>query len=260
MDLNLEGRTALVTGASKGIGFQTALRLGQEGCHVHLVARTRADLADAASRISAQVDSSVQLRFHPFDLSRSHDVDAMIDACDPFDILVNNAGAIPGGTLEEVDEEAWRHGWELKVFGYINSCRRAYARMKQRGAGVIINVIGAGGEKPVSDYAAGAGGNAALMGLTRALGGASLEDGIRVVGINPGPIMTDRLVGALEFKAEKRFGDSCRWRECLDDYPTLGRAPGQPQHIADMVAFLASDLSAYTTGTVITIDGGHMGR
>ena len=182
----------------------------------------------------------------------------MIAACDPFDILVNNAGAIPSGTLEEIDEETWRHGWELKVFGYINACRQAYAKMKQRQAGVIINVIGAAGEKPVAPYAAGAGGNAALMSLTRALGGASLDDGIRVVGVNPGPIMTDRLVGALEFRAEKRFGDPSRWRECLDDYPTLGRLPGQPEHIADMVAFLASDLSAFTTGTIITIDGGHV--
>ena len=98
------------------------------------------------------------------------------------------------------------------------------------------------------------------MGLTRALGGASLQDGIRFVGVNPGPIMTDRLVGGLQVQAEKRFGDASRWRECMDGYPTLGQEPGQPQHIADMVAFLASYLSAYTTGTIITIDVGHMGR
>ena len=260
MDLNLEGKTALVTGASKGIGFQTALRLAQEGCHLHLVARTRADLADAAKRITEQVVSSVQINFHSFDLSQSEDIDAMITACDPIDILVNNAGAIPGGSLEEVDEETWRVGWELKVFGYINSCRRAYKRMKQRGSGVIINVIGTEGERPVAAYAVGAGGNAALMSLTRALGGASLEDGIRVVGINPGPIMTDRLEGGFRIQAEKRFGDSSRWAECMDGWPTFGHPPGEPHHIADMVAFLASDLSAYTTGTIITIDGGHMGR
>ena len=260
MDLNLEGKTALVTGASKGIGFQTALRLAQEGCHLHLVARTRADLADAAKRITEQVVSSVEINFHSFDLSQSEDIDAMITACEPIDILVNNAGAIPGGSLEEVDEETWRVGWELKVFGYINSCRRAYERMRQRGSGAIINVIGTGGERPVAAYAVGAGGNAALMSLTRALGGASLEDGIRVVGINPGPIMTDRLVGGLRVQAEKRFGDSSRWSDCLDGWPTLGHPPGEPQYIADMVAFLASDLSAYTTGTIITIDGGHMGR
>ena len=250
MDLNLEGKTALVTGASKGIGFQTALRLAQEGCHLHLVARTQADLADAAKRITKQVGSSVRINFHSFDLSQSQDVDAMFTACDPIDILVNNAGAIPGGTLKEVDEETWRLGWELKVFGYINSCRRAYERMKQRRSGVIINVIGTGGERPVATYAAGAGGNAALMSLTKALGGASLEDGIRVIGVNPGPIMTDRLEGGFRIQAEKRFGDSSRWAECMDGFPTFGDSTGKTHHIPDMVTSLASDLPAYTTGTI----------
>ena len=121
-------------------------------------------------------------------------------------------------------------------------------------------MIGTGGERPVATYAAGAGGNAALMSLTRALGGASLEDGIRVVGVNPGPIMTDRLEGGFRIQAEKRFCDSSRWAECMDGFPTFGHPPGKPHHIADMVTFSASDLSAYTTGTIITIDGGHMGR
>ena len=194
---------------------QTALRLAQEGCHLHLVARTQADLTDAAKRITKQVGSSVRINFHSFDLSQSQDVDAMFTACDPIDILVNNAGAIPGGTLQEVDEETWRFGWELKVFGYINSCRRAYERMKQRRSGVIINVIGTGGERPVATYAAGAGGNAALMSLTKALGGASLEDGIRVVGENPSPIMTDRLESGCKIQAEKRFGNASRWTKCM---------------------------------------------
>ena len=97
---------------------------------------------------------------------------------------------------------------------------------------------------------------AILVNNAGAIPGGSLEE----VGVNPGPIMTDRLVGGLQVQAEKRFGDASRWRECMDGYPTLGQEPGQPQHIADMVAFLASYLSAYTTGTIITIDGGHMGR
>ena len=87
----------------------------------------------------------------------------------------------------------WCCGWELKVFGYINNFRRAYKRIKQRGFWVIINVIGTGGKSPVATYAAGAGGNAVLTSLTRASGESSVEDSIRVVGINPSPITTDRL-------------------------------------------------------------------
>lgn len=113
-----------------------------------------------------------------------------------------------------------------------------------------------GGERPSADYAAGAGGNAALMGITRALGGKSRKDGIRVVGINPGLIETERAITMLRTLAELHLGDPERWQEMVDpDFPA-----GQPEHIADMVAFLASPRSANTTGTIITIDGGKCSR
>ena len=102
------------------------------------------------------------------------------------DILVNNAGDIPGGSIDKIDEATWRHAWELKVFGYINLTRAIYAQMKARGHGVIVNDIGAAGEKFDANYICGSAGNAALMAFTRALGGKSLADNIRVVGINPG--------------------------------------------------------------------------
>ncbi len=89
-------------------------------------------------------------------------------------------------------------------------------------------MIGTGGEIPVATYAAGAGGNAALMSLTRALGGASIEDGIRVIGVNPGPIMTDRLERGCRIQAEKRFGDSSRWAECMYGCPIFGDPSGKP--------------------------------
>lgn len=254
MDLGLRGRTAIITGASKGIGRATALRLAEEGCDLHLIARTQADLDEAAEQIRAQANVAVQV--WAMDLSDSANIDRLFDEAGDFDILVNNAGAIPRGTIESVDEATWREVWDLKVFGYINTCRAAYAAMKARGRGVIVNVIGAGGERVSADYAAGAGGNASIMALTRAIGGQSLKDGIRVVGINPGAIETERLTTLLRYGAEKKFGDPERWRDMLDpNYP-----PGQPAHIADMVAFLASDLASYTTGTVITIDGGHTAR
>ena len=113
-----------------------------------------------------------------------------------------------------------------------------------------------GGERPSATYAAGAGGNAALMALTRAMGAVSSRYGVRILGINPGSIETDRLVTMLSQRARERFGDPARWRELLDpNYP-----PGTPAQIADATAFLASDLSANTTGTILTIDGGHCAR
>lgn len=254
MELGLTGRIALITGASKGIGRATAECLAAEGCDLHLVARTEADLNEAADAIRAKANVNVQV--WPMDLSVSDNVNRLFIDVGDLDILVNNAGAIPRGSIEDVDETTWREVWDLKVFGYINMCRHAFSVMKARGGGVIINVIGAGGERVMADYAAGAGGNASLMALTRALGSTSLPHGIRVVGINPGGIETPRFETLMRSAAEKSLGDGDRWRELLDaTFP-----PGQPEHIADMVAFLASDRSSNTTGTVITIDGGHTAR
>lgn len=253
MDLGLHNRRAVITGASKGIGLACARSLAGEGVHVHLVSRTEADLQAACRVVDACGPG--QVTYQALDLADSRDAAALIDAQQEADILVNNAGAIPSGSLQDIDESTWREAWDLKVFGYINLCRGFYRQMSGRG-GVIINVIGVGGERPAAGYAAGAGGNAALMALTRALGGTSRKDNIRVVGVNPGQIVTERLEDLLKAAATKRFGAADRWQELLDP----GYPPGQPAHIADMVTFLASDRSANTTGTIVTIDGGHCAR
>ena len=152
----------------------------------------------------------------------------------------------------------WRHAWELKVFGYINLTRLIYAGMKARGGGVIVNDIGSAGEQFDFNYVAGSAGNAALMALTRALGSRSLEDGIRVVGVNPGPVETDRIVALMKAQAVARFGDADRYRELMARFP-LGR-PAKPREIADLMAFLASDRSGYTSGVIFTVDGGITAR
>ncbi|HET6503989.1 MAG TPA: SDR family oxidoreductase [Amycolatopsis sp.] len=249
MDLRLRGKRALVTGASKGIGAATAEVLAEEGCDVHLVARSAPLLEDLAKRLRAEHGAKVEV--HPADL---RDADDLAGVALDVDILVNNAGDIPGGSLTAVDEETWRHAWELKVFGYLNLSRLVYAKMKARGSGVIVNNIGAAGERPNFDYIAGTTGNAALMAFTRALGGRSLHDGVRVVAVNPGPVETDRIIALTRAQARSRFGDESRYRELMGDYP-LGR-PATAREVADLIVFLASERSAYTSGAVFTLDGG----
>jgi 3-oxoacyl-[acyl-carrier protein] reductase len=256
MDLNLRGRTALITGASKGIGLASAECLGAEGVNLILVSRTQADLDAARKRIAGRYNVGVQV--HAYDLSDSRNVDRLAADHPDIDILVNNAGAIPGGDLQAIDEQRWREAWDLKVFGYVNMCRRFYAEMKSRRRGVIVNILGMAGEKMDRGYIAGSTGNAALMAFTKALGGSAGDDGLRVVGINPGAIATDRLITIMKGRAKDRFGDENRWQELMLPLP-MGRA-GNPNEIGVMVALLASDLSAYTTGTIITIDGGAANR
>ena len=211
MDLKIRGRTALITGASKGIGFATATILANEGCNLVLVARTAAALDSA--RQSLAKTSSVSVVTHALDVSKSSSVDQLAAAHPDIDILINNAGAIPAGRISEIDEKRWRDAWELKVFGYINMTRAFYSAMKTRGGGVIINIIGVAGEQLEAAYIAGSTGNAGLMAFTKAMGSASPADNIRVVGINPGPIATERLETIMKKRAQDLFGDSNRWRE-----------------------------------------------
>jgi NAD(P)-dependent dehydrogenase (short-subunit alcohol dehydrogenase family) len=252
MELGLRGKTAVVTGASKGIGRAAAETLAAEGCSLHLVSRTKDALEKAAEAIRGRYQSAV--RVHALDLSQSQSVGNLVAEAGDADILVNNAGAIPGGSLDTIDEARWRAAWDLKVFGYINLTRAFLARMTERRSGVIVNVIGAAGERHDANYVAGSAGNASLMAFTRAVGSTSLFHGVRVVGINPGPVRTDRIMTLWRTRAEKEFGDPERWGEYQKKLP-MGRA-AEPREVADLVAFLASDRSGYTTGTVITLDGG----
>jgi len=251
MDLKLTGRTALITGASKGIGLGIAKWFAGEGVNLGLVARSRDRLDEAAGdvRKSAQVD----VRALAADLSDAATRRLVFEAFADVDILINNAGAIPGGSIEDVDEAAWRAGWDLKVFGYIDFTRLYLARMKERRRGVIINIIGAGGEKLSYGYIAGSSANASLMAFTRAIGGTSPDFGVRVVGVNPGPVATERVEYLARQRAAKA-GDESRWRESFVHMP-FGR-PATVDEIAATVVFLASDLSSYTSGTIVSVDGG----
>ena len=242
MELNLKGKRVLVTGASKGIGRACVEMLAAEGCAVLGASRSIAP-GPAAKAV---------------DLSQRGAAEELAAWAGELDILVNNAGAIPGGDVLKVDEDTWRKAWDLKMFGYINLTRAVYAGMKKRGRGVIINVIGAAGEKMNAAYIAGSTANAGIMAFTKALGGASHADGIRVVGINPGPIATDRLISLHKQMAQTKLGDASRYEELFKDM-SFGR-PGTPEEIASAVAFLASERSAYTSGTILTIDGGQSNR
>jgi len=256
MDLGLAGKRALITGASKGIGAASARALANEGCHLHLAARSAAELESLAAEL--RKDHHVEVATHALDLTETAALESLAEAAGHVDILINNAGDIPGGALHEIDDATWRQGWELKVFGYINLTRLIYARMKARGGGVIVNDIGNAGERLDVDYIAGTTGNAALMAFTRAMGGRSLDDGIRVVGINPGPVGTDRIVKLMRNRARAWWGDEERYAELFERFP-LGR-PATAQEIADAMAFLASPRSGYTSGCILTVDGGITAR
>jgi NAD(P)-dependent dehydrogenase (short-subunit alcohol dehydrogenase family) len=256
VDLNLSGKTALITGASMGIGEHLAETFAAEGVNLHLTARSMDRLEALKDRLAKISDVSVTL--HPLDLTADGAVEKLSATIKHIDILVNNAGAIPSGDLWDVNKENWRNGWDLKVYGYIDMCREFYTKMKNAGGGVIINNIGNGGEVLDPKYIAGASGNASLMGFTRALGAFSLDDNIRVVGVNPGPVDTDRIYNMLKKRALKDLGDESHAGDLQKGYP-LGR-PANKGEVSDIIVFLASHRAGYITGTIITVDGGIASR
>ena len=256
MDLELTGKTALITGGSKGIGRAVAEILAAEGCNLHLASRTEADLAALRDDLNGR--TGAQVTIHPLDLSKEEGVQALTEAAGDVDILVNNAGAIPAGDLDRLDDAAIKDSWELKVFGYVGLTRAFYPRMCNRGSGVIVNILGMAGERPRAGYIAGSMANAGLMALTRALGSESLDHGVRVVGINPGPIETERLVTQAKTTADMNWGDESRWRETLQGFPG-GRA-GTVEEMGWIAAFLASARASWLSGTVIMADGGQHSR
>ncbi len=251
MDLQLGGKRALVTGGSKGIGAASAHALAAEGCDLVLVSRDPATLGATAAAIRGRHQVAVETI--PADLSQQAEVERVAAKAGGLDILVNNAGAIPPGSLTSVDNDTWRRAWDLKVFGFIGLTRALYSALKER-RGVVVNVIGAAGESFDPNYVAGSAGNAALMAFTRATGRAAPADGMRIVGINPGPVATERMEMLMRARAERELGSADKWRDFTRSMPFARAAT--PEEIANAVAFLASPLSGYTTGTILTINGG----
>ena len=245
MNLELAGKSVLITGGSKGIGFACAKAFVAEGCRVHLAARDPTRLERARSELGGDAT------LHPVDLRDARAQRALAAACADIDVLVNNAGDIPGGTLESVDDSKWRHAWELKVFSYINLCRELFARMKERKSGVIVNVIGMAGENPSFEYICGSTANAGLAAFTKALGKGSREHGVRVLGVHPPSTRTDRIISVMKAAAKAKFGDENRYPELIASGAFGGMI--EPEQVGDMVAFLASARAGLLSGVVVNL-------
>jgi NAD(P)-dependent dehydrogenase (short-subunit alcohol dehydrogenase family) len=260
MDLGLNGRRVLVTGGSQGIGLAVARGFLGEGAKVTIVARDEKRLAQAVATLS--VAPGADVRAKSTDLAQRGAAEALADEFGDTDILVNNAGAIPTGDIFAVDETRWREAWDLKVYGYVNLMRAMYAHMRGKDPNkhpkVIVNVLGLGGERPQWRYVCGNAANVALAGVTKSLGGHSIDDGIRVVAVNPGGVETERMVAIQRARAAKEFGDAERWRDYFADKP-LQRA-ATPEEVANVILFLASDKASWVSGAVVPVDGGFLHR
>ncbi|HLT76933.1 MAG TPA: SDR family oxidoreductase [Ferrovibrio sp.] len=252
MDLQLAGKVAIVTGASKGIGRAIAETLAGEGMKLVLAARSRDLLETLAGSLTTEcLVQAVDLR-DPAEPARL--VQAAVQRFGGVDLLVNNAGATRRGDFLTLSDEDWQDGFALKFFGAMRLSRAAWPQL-QKSSGSIVSIIGVGGRTGQAEFAIGGSVNAAAMNLTKVLADRGVADGVRVNAINPGTIATERLqVRIRSFAAEHGISEA----EAAERMPrAMGVARfGEPAEIARAVAFLASPQAAYLNGAIIDVDGG----
>jgi 3-oxoacyl-[acyl-carrier protein] reductase len=257
MDLGLAGKTALVTGGSRGIGRAVAEALAAEGTRVALVARDSAALDTAAAAILAKTGRAVETI--AADLSELSGVTRAVDDASRrlsrIDILVNNAGAIRPGDFLQIPDEQWVADWNLKLLGYIRMARAVFPLMREQGGGRIINIVGAAARNPAATYLVGGAANAALVNFTKGLADLGAKSNILVTAVSPAATRTERWDSMIVRQAEA-LGKTVEQLRAESEraYP-LGRI-GLPEDVADLVTFLASDRASFLTGICITVDGG----
>jgi len=252
LDLQLAGKVAIVTGASRGIGRAIAQTLAAEGMKLVLVARSRDQLDQLAASLG--VDCLVQA----VDLRAPDVPEAVVAAAvvrfGQLDLLVNNAGATTRGDFLSLTDASWDDGFALKFFGAMRCSRSAWPHL-QASRGNIVNIVGIGGRTGSAEFAIGGAVNAALLNLTKVLADRGVRDGVRVNAINPGSIRTDRLQIRLDHFAAVQGVDQASAAALMAQAQGVARF-GDPAEIARAVAFLASPQAAYCQGAILDIDGG----
>ncbi len=253
MDIRLDGRKALVTGASMGIGLAIAGALADAGADVALLARRPAPLEEAAAAIATRTRR--QAVAIPCDVRRAVDIEAafsrVAEAFGRVDILVNNAGTSNAHPFEEVTDAQWQEDFDLKLFAAIRLVRLAWPAMKRQRSGRIINVLNIGAKAPRPASAPTSVTRAAGLALTKVLAGEGAPHGILVNALLVGLIESDQWVR----RAESLGVPLGEFLANMGKDIPLGRV-GKAQEFANLACFLASDAASYVTGTAINVDGG----
>lgn len=256
MDLQLDGKIALVVASSKGLGRAVAAELSREGCDVMLTSRDTRQLEKTCQELQATARG--RLACHPCDITRASDIEALIAATraqlGPIEILVNNAGGPPGGDFEQLDDAAWQQAFELNLLSCVRLVRAALPDLKATG-GRIINIASSSIKQPIPGLILSNVFRLGLLGLGKSLASELAPYNIRVNTVAPGRIATDRTRELDQRKADRLGVERARVEAESRQQIPLNRY-GDPAEFARAVAFLASNASSYVTGSTLMVDGG----
>jgi 3-oxoacyl-[acyl-carrier protein] reductase len=257
MDLMLNGKVAVVGGASKGLGRACAQSLAEEGVKLAICSRSQADLEKAAQEIRA--DTGVEVLAHPGDLDKHDTIRGLIAATvqkfGRLDILVNNSGGPPLAYARQADEELWATAVQRSLLFFARMSREALPHLKTSGSGRIINILASTVYQPIPNLALSGATRMGVIAFAKSLADEVGRDGILVNNVCPGSILSERMLSNVTSRA-KELGIPLE--EALKERAAetaVGRI-GEPKELADLVAFLASARAGYITGTTMRVDGG----
>ncbi len=257
MDLELRGKTAIVSAGSKGLGKAIALGLAQEGARVAICSRNPDNLSQAAQEILTKTGSEVLAV--PVDVTKpdaiTNFVNTIVQRQGKIDILVNNAGGPPMGTFADFEDEDWESAFNLTFMSVVRFVREVLPHMRKTGGGRIINVTSTSVKQPLENLLLSNSIRPAVIGLAKSLATEFAADGILVNNICPGSIYTDRIKENVAAQAKSTGQPE---ESIMHEYEAkipLGRL-GEPVELADLAVFLASERASYITGATLQVDGG----
>ena len=259
MNLGLKGKVAIVAASSKGMGKATAMALAAEGARIAMCARGVDALAKAAQDVQDRHQADVLAV--PADVTRYDDVKRVVQETvgrwGTVNILVNNAGGPPPGTFADVDDSAWQSAFELNLLSTIRFIREVVPHMRKAGGGAIINIQSVSVKEPIDNLILSNSIRSGVNGLAKSLSRELAKDRIRVNTVLPGAIQTDRLRQVIAGQAQRQGRSVEEIRRTWEGEIPLGRL-GEPEDVADMIVFLASERANYVTGVTVQVDGGRV--
>ncbi|HEY2979975.1 MAG TPA: SDR family oxidoreductase [Anaerolineales bacterium] len=257
MDLQLKDKRALVTGASRGLGYATALKLAREGCRVVVNSRDRARAESAAQQIAAETGAQVTgLAGDVSDAAAPGQlIEDAVKTLGGLDLLLTNAGGPPAGNFESFDEETWLKAINMSFMSHVRLIRAALPHLRKSSAASVLTVTSVSAKQPIISIALSSSIRAATLGLTKTLALELGKDGIRFNSILPGAIQTERIQELMQFRAKQNGSTVDEEMQKQAHESALGRL-GRPEEFASAAAFLLSPAASYITGVMLSVDGG----